>query len=93
MENVEGPFCATVDNLFAQGGITEETHSFLQEVRSLFNKPGCVLYRSSCVCVAGEQGLWDVNSISGTAFFLSNLELREYQKMLKKLPAVGWDQD
>lgn len=62
--------------LFAQGGIIEGTHNFLQEIGNLFDKSGCVLCKSSCVCLASEQGLWDVSSLMRTLyqellFFLS----------------------
>lgn len=63
LENVEGVVCPAVDVLFAWGGITEETHYFLQEIGNLFDKPGCVLYKSCCVYLASEQGLWDVSSL------------------------------
>lgn len=63
LENVEGAFCPTVDILFARGGITEEAHYFLWETGNLFDKPGCVLYKSSCVCLPSEQGLWDLGSL------------------------------
>lgn len=61
--NVEGAVSPTVDTLCAQGGIAEEMHYFLWEIESPFDKPGCFLYKSSCVCLAGKQGLWDVSSL------------------------------
>lgn len=45
------------------------------------DKPGYVLDKSSCLCVATEPGalecqLTDVNFVSGAAFFISYLEGR-----------------
>lgn len=81
LEKVKGAVCPTVDILFAQGGITEGTHNFLQEIGNVFDKSGCVLYKSSCVCLASEPGFWDVSSLMRTLyqellFFLSFGKMR-----------------
>lgn len=61
--NVEGAVSPTVDALCGQGRIAEDVHYFLWEIGSPFDKPGCFPYKSSCVCLAGKQGLWDVSSL------------------------------
>lgn len=53
-----------LDILFAQGGIAEER----QEIGNQFDKWGWVLYKSSCVWLASEQGLWDVGSLAWTVY-------------------------
>lgn len=68
LENVKGAVCTTVDILFAHGGIIEGTHNFIQEIGNVFDKSGCVLYKSSCVSLASEQGLWDVSSLMRTLY-------------------------
>lgn len=81
--------------LFAQGGIAEEVHYCPWEIESPFDKPGCFLHKSSCVCLASKQELWDVSSLMWALYqgllFFSCLEGSEwvngfYQKMLKKSP-------
>lgn len=63
LENEEVAFSPIVDTLSVWRAVIEEAHYFLQEIGSVFDKPGCALYKSSCVCLASEQGLWDVSSL------------------------------
>lgn len=60
---VEGAVSPAVDTLFAQGKTVKEVQYFLWEIESPFNKPGCFLHRSSCICLAGKQELCVVSSL------------------------------
>lgn len=59
---VERAVSPTVDTLFA------EVHYFLWEIESPFDKPGCFLHRSSCVCLASKQELCHVSSLMGALY-------------------------
>lgn len=71
--NVQGVVSPTVDTLFVQGGIAEGVHYCPWEIESPFDKPGCFLHKSSCICLASKQELGcrfiDVSSVSGDTFF------------------------
>lgn len=49
--------------IYLHGEELQNVHYFLWEIENLFDRPGCFLHKSSCVCLASKQELWDVSSL------------------------------